>query len=44
MLALACFSSPLFFLKSVEVLTSRVVAGTLLIVLGVCLIPVPAGW
>ena len=32
-----------FFLKGVEVLTARVVAGTLLIVLGVCLITVLAG-
>jgi uncharacterized membrane protein len=34
----------LFFLKGVEVLTARVVAGTLLIVLGVCLITVLARW
>jgi uncharacterized membrane protein len=31
----------LFFLKGVEVLTARVVAGTMLIVLGVCFITVP---
>jgi DME family drug/metabolite transporter len=34
----------LFFLKGVEVLTARVVVGTVLIVLGVCLITVLAGW
>jgi len=33
----------LFFLKGVEVLTARVVVGTVLIVLGVCLITVLAG-
>ena len=32
-----------FFLKGVELLTGRVVAGTVLIVLGVCLITVLAG-
>jgi len=33
----------LFFLRGVEVLTARVVVGTLLIVSGVCLITVLAG-
>ena len=33
-----------FFLKGVEVLTARVVVGTLLIVLGVCMITMLAGW
>jgi drug/metabolite transporter (DMT)-like permease len=32
-----------FFLKGVEVITARVVAGTLLIVLGVCVITALAG-
>ena len=33
-----------FFLKGVELLTGRVIVGTMLIVLGVCLITVLAGW